>query len=254
MKDRADRGLYRGLYSAMVDDPQQFQILTSDARLTLFVLRVCRDAGAACIFRYYPDVLAAQTGLSPERVEAALVELARLPNANRPWILRDERAQVVWIRNGLRWDPGISLAHPRQFEGVRKALAALPSTDLAVKFCQYYGITKALEKAMAKALVSLRGRHSPSDARARVRAPRSERARAPRSEIRDPTTEIRDPTSRRKASPGGEGRPGRTPGLSRAQAGGEKTDEPEAFIPPEQVKAKIDATVSRVVEELERKT
>lgn len=152
LRGRLDHGLYRGIYSSMVDDAVQFQVLTPEARLTLMVLRVCRDAGTACIFRYYPEVLQAQTGLPARRLAAALAELSRTPDEARPWIFHDERARVVWIRNGLRRDPGISLSNPRQFTGVMRAIQGLPATHLAVKFRRYYGITKAMEEAMAKAM------------------------------------------------------------------------------------------------------
>src|SRR5262245_27172607 len=116
------RGVFRGLYSALFDDPD-FQRLSPHARLVLVVLRQCAQAGAAGIFRYYPAVLCEQTGLTRDELEVAIQELEQ-PAPRRPWIYREDT--VVWIRNGLRYDPHLSLANPKHAAGVRRAVAALP--------------------------------------------------------------------------------------------------------------------------------
>jgi hypothetical protein len=186
--EREERGVYRGAYSTMVDDPHQYQILTPNARLVLLTIRLCKEAGPACIFRYYPEVLQAQTGLAGLELGAALEELARLPSRDRPWVMHDDRAKVIWIRNGLRFDPGIALANPRQFAGIWRSVQALPPTPLAASFCRYYKITKAFVKAQAEALRRLRHAgdaptraRSDSDSDSEIRVPRQETTPPPTS-------------------------------------------------------------------------
>lgn len=63
------RGIWRGVYSAIVDHPD-FQSLTPNARLTLLVCRVGSLNTAASIFRYYLEPLQEQTGLTREELVA----------------------------------------------------------------------------------------------------------------------------------------------------------------------------------------
>jgi hypothetical protein len=131
------RGVYRGIYSALPDDPD-FQRLSPDARLTLLVARVCHQAGPAAIFRYYPELLRLQTGLSAKRLEAAFVEL-EVGN----WIYRD--GSVMWIRNGLRHDPTTTLANKLHKISIIRWLDGLPKERIVLKFCDYYKLPYPFE-------------------------------------------------------------------------------------------------------------
>lgn len=133
----ASRGAYRSVFSALPDDPD-FQRLSPHARLTLYTARLCRDAGPSAIFRYYPSVLMAQTGLTAKQLDAALQELA----AGR-WVAYDEA--VLWVRNGLRYDPNTSLADPKHRKGVERHLAELPKSPIVLTFCDYYEIARPFE-------------------------------------------------------------------------------------------------------------
>lgn len=135
MSDR--RGLYRGVYSAMLDHPD-YQTLSSAARLTLLTLRLCTQNTVASIFRYYPTQLRVQTGQTPKVLEGSLVELE-----TGHWIERD--GVVLWIRNGLRYDPYIRLGDPKHRTAVLRAISALPTCGLVSKFCDYYKITRPSE-------------------------------------------------------------------------------------------------------------
>ena len=132
------RGIWRGMFSSTFDDPD-FQRLTPFARLVLVVLRLCAQAGPAVIFRYYPAVLCEQTGLSAPELEAALEELEQ-PAPRQPWIYRE--SVVVWVRNGLRYDPTLSLAHEKHREGVQRHLDGLPNLAIVTRFRDYYHIAK----------------------------------------------------------------------------------------------------------------
>lgn len=134
----SQRGVYRGIYSALPDDPD-FQWLSAKARLVLLVARICKQAGPAVIFRYYPAVLSAQTGLTRKEIETALVELQE-----GKWVEYDEN--VLWVRNGLRYDPYLNLRNERQRVGVERAVAELPRSQVVLNFCDYYKIVKPFDR------------------------------------------------------------------------------------------------------------
>ena len=137
------RGSYRAVFTVLFDDPD-YQRLSAHARLLLLTLRQCRDAGAAAIFRYYREILRAQTGLDDAQLEAAFEELES-PPSGAPWIYRD--TAVVWVRNALRYDPTLRLANERHRIGVENALRSLPHSKVVAKFCDYYQITMPLERS-----------------------------------------------------------------------------------------------------------
>src|SRR6266852_2347732 len=126
------RGTYRGLYSALFDDPD-FQRLSPRARHVLLTARLCSQNTAASLFGCYLEVLAAQTGLSAEEVEAALRELA-----NQKWIVREGR--VVWIRNGLKFDPNTKLSNEKHRLAVARALQPFGKMPIVAKYRKYYGL------------------------------------------------------------------------------------------------------------------
>ncbi|MBA3969429.1 MAG: hypothetical protein H0X52_04945 [Gemmatimonadetes bacterium] len=90
-----DRGEFRGIYTALVDSPE-FQSLSADARLVLFVLKLA--LGKTGIAVLYPGSLPDRVGLPLERITAALDQLHQ-----ENW-LQSER-NVYWLRNGLRFEP-----------------------------------------------------------------------------------------------------------------------------------------------------
>ena len=143
---RAGRGLWRAVYASLVDH-EDFRALSPNARLVLFVLRLGPSTTIASIFTYYPAVLQAQTGLSPRALEAALKELERTPSPERPWIVRD--ASVLWIRNGLRFDPNLSVSNDNHIVAIRRTVAALPQRSAVVQqFLTYYPVVGPMEDGM----------------------------------------------------------------------------------------------------------
>jgi hypothetical protein len=140
------RGYWRGVYSAMFDH-LDFQALSPHARLTLLVCRLGSLNGPASIFRYYREPLMVQTGLTAAELEAALSELEKKPTAAHPWIHRDD--SIVWVRNGLKHDPTLSLQHQHHRESILRAISALPYTPTVKKFFRYYGLTRGRGGAMA---------------------------------------------------------------------------------------------------------
>jgi hypothetical protein len=145
-------GTYRGVFSKLFDD-LDYQQLTPYARLTLVTLRLCAQNSAASIFRYYPEVLRSQTGLTNEILDATLAELERSPSSEAPWIFRE--GPVVWVRNGLRHDPNIRLADKKHMKSVERAVASLPRLQIVARFCDYYRIERPFDgppKALGRPL------------------------------------------------------------------------------------------------------
>lgn len=137
-------GLFRAVYSALFDDPD-YQALSPEARLTLLTLRQCSQSGPAAIFRYYPAVVATQTGLSPRQLAAALAELANHPTPDRSWIAYG--MAIVWVRNGLRHDPFIRPeANPKHQQTVDKWISGLPHDPIVLSFCDYYKLRYPFER------------------------------------------------------------------------------------------------------------
>ena len=131
------RGVYRGIYSALADDPD-YQALSPNGRLVLLTARICKQAGPAGIFRYYPALLAEQTGLTVKAVEAALADLEA-----GDWIRRE--GPILWIRNALRHDPSLHLANGKHRTAVEEWLKELPRLSIVLTFCEYYQIGKPFE-------------------------------------------------------------------------------------------------------------
>jgi hypothetical protein len=156
-KERPGRGLWRSVY-ASIWDHEDFRALSPNARLALCGLRLGPSTTIASIFMYYPAVVQAQTGLSPRALAAALKELERTPNAERPWIVRD--ASVLWIRNGLRFDTSLSLKNDNHIQALRRTVAALPQRSAVVQqFLAYYPEVGPLDDGMG---VSHGVSHTPS--------------------------------------------------------------------------------------------
>lgn len=146
IRKRAGRGLWRAVYASLVDH-EDFRALSPNARLVLFVLRLGPSTTIASIFIYYREVLQAQTGLASRALEEALKELERTPSAERPWIVRD--ASVIWIRNGLRFDPNLSVGNDNHIVAVRRTVAALPQRSAVVQqFLAYYPLVGPMDDAM----------------------------------------------------------------------------------------------------------
>src|SRR3990172_316392 len=139
------RGIYRGVYSSLPDDPD-FQHLSPQARHTLLTLRIMDEIGPGCIWRYYLGPIAKRTGYPERLVIKYLDELQtarQQPGDAYGWILRD--AVVMWIVNGLRFDPNRRLADKKHTLSVLNALNGLPKSDIIVKFCDYYKLPRPFD-------------------------------------------------------------------------------------------------------------
>jgi len=125
------------VFSVLLDDPG-FQALSASARHVFLTLRLCAQAGPACIFTFYSAVLCLQTGYKAKAVTRALEELER-----GQWLFRD--GPVIWLRNALRYDPYLRLSDDKHRKAVEKWISGLPRVGLVLSFCDYYQITRPFE-------------------------------------------------------------------------------------------------------------
>jgi hypothetical protein len=126
------RGVHRGIYCVLVDGPD-FQALAPVTRHVFLTARLSPQAGPACIFRYYPEVLPVQTGWPRRKVERALRELIETG-----WAQLEDG--ILWLINGLRYDPTIRLSNPKHRAAVLRAIKGLPHRPIVARFCQYYNL------------------------------------------------------------------------------------------------------------------
>lgn len=133
----SSRGVNRSLYSAIFDGPD-FQALPAQARHVFLTARLCPQAGPGAIFVCYPEVLARQTGLPCRQVEGALKALEAAG-----WIQRE--GLILWVVNGLRYDPTMHLSDVKHQKAVARSVAALPHLQIVLKFCDYYKITRPFD-------------------------------------------------------------------------------------------------------------
>jgi hypothetical protein len=125
------RGTYRSMHTSIFDDPG-FNQLTSPARHVLLTLRLS-SPNLACIYRLHLPVLASNTGYPLDTLDIPLKELVK-----QGWIEWD--GWLVWVRNGLKYDPSVSLINPKQADGVKNVLLGLPKCQMILNFCNHYGI------------------------------------------------------------------------------------------------------------------
>lgn len=130
----ADRGEYRAIHVALIDDPDFLQ-LSPPARLALMTLKLILGASGIDVVRALVPELMATTGYDEATIRAAVDELT----AGR-WILIEGR--VVWLRNGLRFEPSKPLASENGRKGISAHLATLPRVALVNRFADYYGLPR----------------------------------------------------------------------------------------------------------------
>jgi len=125
------RGTYRSLHTALFDD-LDYERLSPEARHTLLVLRMGSQSNIACIYRLRINLLTENTGYPIDTLSHTLTEL----QAPHEWIAYD--GVVVWIKNGLKFDPSWKPDNPKLRRAVEKILSGLPKSLIIKRFCDYY--------------------------------------------------------------------------------------------------------------------
>jgi hypothetical protein len=126
------KGTYRAVHTSLWDDPG-YEKLSPEARHVLLVLRLGTQSNLPCCYRLRLSVLSENTGYPLDTLCSPIAELK-----NEGWIQFD--GVVVWIINGLKYDPQISLANPKHFENVLKVLSGLPKSQIVLNCCKHYSI------------------------------------------------------------------------------------------------------------------
>ena len=123
------RGEYRAIHAAITTDPM-FIGLSRDAKLLWFILKLRLGASGIAHLLAHQHQLGQVTGMSRASVDRAKQEL-------RPhWLLWE--GDILWLRNGLRWEPKISLVNANHRKGVMNHLSGLPVQPIVRAFCEYY--------------------------------------------------------------------------------------------------------------------
>lgn len=130
---RKERGESRAIYTAIKDDPD-FIALSKEAKLLWYTLKM--ELGASGIAVVYPGALADLTGIEYPAIAPTLAELEA-----GNWIRRERN--VVWLRNGLRFDPYLSTANRLHLAAICKHLSGLPKLAIVNDFCAYYKVDPA---------------------------------------------------------------------------------------------------------------
>lgn len=123
-------GEYRPIGVRMFDS-LEFQKLSKDARFALITMKV--RLGMAGIDVLLPAQVAHWCGMSLDEAEKAFDELEEAK-----WIVREE--SVVWLRNGLKYSPGVSLENEPHVSHMADKLRSLPRLPILAEWCVYYNL------------------------------------------------------------------------------------------------------------------
>ena len=134
------RGRYQGVYSALIED-SDFLALSPAARHVFLTIRLCPQNTRASLFRLHPGVLATHTGYTLGVLRRTVAELVtgRWIECEGPWESLSGPV-LVWIRNGLRYDPSNPLGNVNHRTGIAYDLTAFGASPLVARFCDYYKI------------------------------------------------------------------------------------------------------------------
>jgi len=131
----SDRGVYRGIYAVLLDTGD-FQSLPERARHLLITLKLTRLNNLASIYVLDEGgilTISKQTGIGVKAIHGLLKVLQ-----DTHWIAIEY--PLVWVVNGLRYEPSISLSNENHRKAVHNVLKNLPKLPIVHKFCDYYGL------------------------------------------------------------------------------------------------------------------
>lgn len=134
-----DRGTFRSTFDALADD-LEFQDLTPLAQAVWQTLKL--KLGQYGISVFYTAILTEfHRKATAGEIECALQELEeKKASGARGWIVRERN--VVWMVNGLRFEPSISLENRNNLAGAKNYLLTLPRLAVVQQFATYYGLSE----------------------------------------------------------------------------------------------------------------
>jgi hypothetical protein len=125
-----DRGKHQSIHTALIDDPQ-FQKLTPEAKLCFYTLKLMLGAAGIDVVRAHQLAIAEVTGLGIEAVRTALRDLD-----NAGFLMIEEN--VLWLRNGLRFNPALNLDNSNHRKSIKTHLEGLPALAIVNLFAEKY--------------------------------------------------------------------------------------------------------------------
>ena len=157
------RGEYRAILAVLVDGPD-YQTLSPAAKLVLLTLKLGLGPWQIGVMPACEAVLGERTGFADKQIRAAFAELAA-----GGWV-RVER-NVVWIVDGLRYEPSVQHTDSKHVTGLSSYVAGLPRLAIVRDFCAAYpewaieGPSEPLPDALPRALVVTEDRRQKTDNR-----------------------------------------------------------------------------------------
>jgi hypothetical protein len=131
----ADRGDYRSFYCAFWDNADTHALSDRGYRVLTTLKGTLNAAGIGIV---YVAQLAERCGKSTEEIIATYEELERQkPDDEVGWIVRDRN--IVWIVNGLRYEPSLTSNNAKHRAFVRdRCLAPLGDVPIVAAFRRHY--------------------------------------------------------------------------------------------------------------------
>jgi hypothetical protein len=142
---KSDRGSWRSIHTVLVDSPE-YLALTPNAKLVLFTLKLRLGPIGIAVIPAPASSLAESTGLSANGAFDALVELQKAG-----WIRME--GSMIWLVNGLKYEPGYSPKNKWHVQKINELLAALPRVPLVQEFKNYYAEYLGIERQAVADLV-----------------------------------------------------------------------------------------------------
>ena len=125
-----DRGKHQSIHTALIDDPT-FQKLTPEAKLCFYTLKLMLGAAGIDVVRAHQLAIAEVTGLQVEAVRTALRDLE-----NAGFLMIE--SNVLWLRNGLRFNPALNLDNENHRKSIKTHLKGLPALAIVNLFADKY--------------------------------------------------------------------------------------------------------------------
>lgn len=127
----AKRGEYTSIHTALADDPG-FLELSPTAKLIVYTLKLILGPSGIDVVRRLEVQLEALTGSPAIAIREAIQELT--PH----WI--QVEGSVVWLRNGLWFNPNLSLDNAKHRASVVNHAKGLPPLKIVASFAEYYDL------------------------------------------------------------------------------------------------------------------
>ncbi len=124
------RGEYRPIYSVL-QDSDEFKVLSKDGKLLWYGLKL--TLGASGIGVLFDDQIAERSGINLNELQPARRELV-----SGGWI--EVEGRTHWLRNGLMFEPNLSLANANHRASVERYLRGLPKLSIVNRFASYYDL------------------------------------------------------------------------------------------------------------------